>query len=342
MKQWRDISFMKKHFKKFIQHLPFLVASLSSIISIIVFLILDIKEGWTGSKTISYSFMVIMMICWLALYPSMYVYLISNNPRTIKANNDLFLAIEEIERIGKLSSYKQIKYNQSRKKQLSKINGFLSSKNKSFTFLNHDELKTFMETKAYLNKPLCLSFDDKVELNVLYAEYNEKFSKDYEKLFSDYKTMKLIQRESFPLFSTILPFILSALGLFGLIYQDINAVENQHNVLMIYIILMAEIVLFGTLTSVILARNSVPDIVKENQAEIDIINSLMVSSSEQGSRNIDDASNPNEETVVKESVPAANDDHKQENIISSCEESNKEVANHNSENQANEDQQQTE
>lgn len=261
--------------KSIFRYLPLVLLVVAVIITAIVFVVLDIQKGWNGTKTIFYSFYVIMILCWLALYFPMYSFMVSNNSSMIKSNNELFATLEAIEKAGKLESYKQIKVNKAREKQLLKINNFLLSKNANATPLTYDSLKVFMEEKAYARKPFNLVFDDRVELLVLYDNYSSVYSKDYEKMYSDYKTKRMIRRDSFPLFSTVLPFILSAVGLFGLIYQDVNSTESQGNVLIMYIVLMVEVVLYGILASLSTARKIIPGIIDENNKEIEILKSLL-------------------------------------------------------------------
>ena len=277
-KKIKEPSKKKKKFhvnKKLLNYLPLITLGAALSITTVIFLIRDIREGWNGAKTLTYSFLLITLICWLALYPPMYYYLVSNNRLMIKSNNELFAAFEAVDNVNKLSSYKQIKDNQAREKQLAKINNYLLSKRPSFVPLSHDGLKTFMTTKEYLKKPLCLEHEERVWLHCLYNEYAETFSLDYEKKYSDYKTRKMIKRDSFPLFSTILPFILSAIGLFGLLYQDISATESQKDTLIMYIIFMGEIVISGILMSSTIAKNSVPVFIEENNKEVEILHSLI-------------------------------------------------------------------
>ena len=261
--------------RKLIQLIPAFVLTVVVTATVIVFLILDVKEGWNGEKTITYSLLVITLICWLALYSPINSYLISNNSSMMKSNNELFATLEKVEKANKLYLYKQIKDNQARDKQLEKINNFLLSKNPNFVPLAHDNIQDFMDSKAYQKKPLSFDFDDGVQLQVLYMWYKDKFSKEYEKMYSDYKTTNLIKREPFPLFNTILPFVLSAIALFGLIYQDVNLAENQSHSLTSYLVVIAEIILFGIIFSFNIARNSIPALIKENNKEIELLKSLI-------------------------------------------------------------------
>ena len=262
----------KKNKKSIVFNIIIVFFLLVFVTSIVFIVINDVKTGWNGIKTIRYSFAVIAIICSISMFWPWLSFLISNNSAVIKSNNELFLAIENAERLELLSYYQNIKDNEAKDKKLREINNYIVKKCPNSKELTHSSLVWFMKWKKYSKKPYSFSIDDTCFLIIKYKDYCQKYSKKYQKLLSSYKSGEITKRYPFPLFSTIMPLLFSFASFFAIIYQDVAVADNLTDSLLSYFFAFITFT-FYTFTLILLNSSSVKEtILKRNNT---ITNELM-------------------------------------------------------------------
>ena len=269
---------MKEKLKKILKDhwwlLLAVVLGIAAAVCLIILIFNDVNSGWNGNKTVNYAFFVIIFLCGVSCVHPLYHYFLINNKEMIKSNNDLYRTLEKAENDETLKQYKIKKYNDAREKALAKINNYLYETTGQKISLSHESIKSFIHNEDYSKKPYNLDDDQGIYLRVLYYEYRDKYSKEYEVLFSKYKSGDLVKLKDFPLFNFIIPLIVSFLGIFISVYQYVALSEQITDSLLRYVIVIIETTTLVLVASISTANNDVSSRVKANDIIIKDIKAL--------------------------------------------------------------------
>lgn len=251
-----------------------IIALLFIISTMIVGLVVDITQGWTNEKIVSYAFSIIVFIGGISMYSPIHEYVLSNDKKMIKSNNSLFRCFEEAERNGTLLKYKECLDDEERKPLLDKVDIFLASFNKDYEPMNYSSFCIFINEKRYLEKPYKLSKDELAQLFIYKIELDDAYSAEFEELYRQYKTKEMICRHPFPVFNVLLPFIVSLIGLLATIYQFLTIGASLNTSIFTYIAVLLEIAAIGSLVTWRLADKEIDLNIEKNKQIIKTISAL--------------------------------------------------------------------
>lgn len=195
-------------------------------------------KGWTSERIITYIYSFTVATIGLAIYLPLSRFFVRSNKKVATSNYKLYKAILEAEKSGKLEKYEERRIAEHNKELLEKINLLIRKKYPDYTEITNNNIGYFFgphlqDSLLSLNIGVVTS----TKLTKLYEDYVRHSSKEFEELYSDYKTGEMIAKPKVPILDFCLPFFFGITGLFAAVYQALSSEGEITNSLTNYLLM---------------------------------------------------------------------------------------------------------